>query len=74
MSFPRFNLHLLGQLGGCPVDGLHPNRLARLVATIGQLVLRGVECKSLIEIIFKILGRIGFEIRVHWNECKIAPA
>ena len=72
MSPPRFNLHLLGQLGSCPVDGLHPNRLARLVATIGQLVLRGVECKSLIDIIFKILGRMGFKIGVHWYECKIA--
>ena len=38
---------LLGKLGSSPVDGLNPDGLAGLVASVRQLVLRGVEGESL---------------------------
>ena len=38
---------LLGELGRSPVDGLNPDGLARLVASVGQLVLGGIEGEGL---------------------------
>ena len=39
--------YLFGKLGGSPVNSLHPDGLASLVAAVGQLVLRGIECEGL---------------------------
>ena len=39
--------YLLGKLGSSPVDGLNPDGLAGLVASVRQLVLRGVEGEGL---------------------------
>ena len=38
---------LLGKLGSSPVDGLNPDGLAGLVASVRQLVLGGVEGEGL---------------------------
>lgn len=38
---------LLGKLSSSPVDGLNPNGLAGLVASVRQLVLRSIEGEGL---------------------------
>ena len=43
---------LLGKLGGSPVDGLNPDGLAGLVASVGQLILRGIEGEGLQSVSF----------------------
>ena len=47
METEKVIFDLLGKLGSSPVDGLNPDGLASLVASVGQLVLRGIEGEGL---------------------------
>lgn len=48
-----FSSHSLGQLTRSSVDGFHSNLDSRLVPSVDQLVLAGVECKCLKQKIFE---------------------